>query len=183
MSTWPSFAPTTQATTIDAVDHAASGVSEKKGTRGRPVAPTLVRFFAGRSQSFVQFGGSWRRMRPEDEAHSHTGYHRETRELSIGVSIMRRPNGLVRVAFDLWKLDVNLRPAAIESLERRWREQAATLLKSLQRSTARRAHFSKSFASFEIPPARSEEWKDVLEAVLSNPDSYESVERLVEATP
>jgi hypothetical protein len=178
MSTW-----TTQAPAIDAVDHAASGVSGKKGIRGRPVAPTLVRFFAGRSQSFVQFGGSSRRMTAEDKARSHTGYHRETYELNIGIYVIRRPNGLLRIGFDLWKLDMNLRPATIESLERRWREHAASLSKSLQRSTSRRTHFSKSFACFEVAPERIEEWKDELETVLSNPDSYESVERLVEATP
>jgi hypothetical protein len=70
---------------------------------------------------------------------------------------------------------VNLRPAAIESLERRWREHAASLSKSLQRSAARRAHFSKSFASFEIAPESIEEWKDDLAAVLENPASYESI--------
>ena len=178
MSTW---SRTTQAPTIDAVDHAASGVSEKKGTSGRPVAPPLVRFFAGRSQSSVQFGGSWRRMTPEDEARSHTGYHRETRESSIGVSLTRRPNGLVRVAFDLARLDLNLRPATIEHLRSHWHEEAAKFSKSLQRSTARRAHFSKSFASFEIAPERVEEWKLELDSVLSNPVSFEPIDRRTDA--
>ena len=159
-----------------------AGVSEKKGPTMwlTTPAPPPVRFFAGRSDSFVEFGGSWRRMTSEDEAHSHTGYHGETH---IGIYVIRRPNGLLRIGFDLWKLDVNLRPATIESLERRWREHATSLSKSLQRSTLRRGHFSKSFASFEIAPESIEEWKDELETVLSNPDPYESVERLLEATP
>lgn len=156
-------------------DEPASGVSGKKGTRGRPVELPLVSFFAGRSQSFVQFGGGWRRMTPEGEARSHTGYQRETRESSIGVSIMRRPNGLLRVAFDLARLDLNLRPATIEHLRRRWHAEAATLSKSLHCSASRRAHFSKSFASFEIAPERIEEWEDVLEAVLSDVNTYEPI--------
>jgi hypothetical protein len=174
MSTWSSFAPM-----IDAVDHAASGVSEKKGSRGRPVAPSRIRFFSGRSESFVQFAGSWRRMTPEDEARSHTGYHRETREPNIGIYVVRRPNGLLRIGFDLWKLGANLRPATIESLDRRWREHAASLSKSRQRSTSRRAHLSKSFASFEIAPECVEKWKAELEVVLSSPDSFEPIPRTI----
>ena len=177
MRTWSSFARTAQAPTIDAVNHAASGVSEKKGTRDRPVAPPLVRFFSGRSQSFVQFGGVWRRMTPEDEARSHTGYDRETHEPNIGIYVIRRPNGLLRIGFDLWKLDMNLRPATIESLERRWREHSASFSKSLKRSTARRAHFSKSFACFEIAPECVEKWNQELEIVLSSPDSFEPIPR------
>jgi hypothetical protein len=180
MSTWSSFAPTTQAQMID-VDHAASGVSEKKATRGRPVAPPLVRFFSGRSESFVQFGGSWRRMTPEDEAHNHTGYDRETHGPNIGIYLIRRPHSLLRIGFDLWKLDVNLSPSTIESLESRWREHAASLTKSLRRRAARRAHFSKSFACFEITPESIEEWKLELVVVLSNPDSYEAIDRRTDA--
>jgi hypothetical protein len=78
-------------------------VSEKKGTTTwmSTPSPPLVRFFAGRSQSFVEFGGSWRRMTPEDEARSHTGYHRETLEPNIGIYATRRPNSLLRIGFDL----------------------------------------------------------------------------------
>jgi hypothetical protein len=153
----------------------AVGASEKKGsTMGiRTSVPPLVHFFSGRSESFVQFGGGWRRMTPEDEARARTGYHPITGVSSVGVSVVRRPNGLVRVAFDLMRLDLNLHPSAIEHLQSRWKNEAAKFSKSLQRSTSRCAHFSKSFASFEIAPESIEEWKGELEAALSNLDSYE----------
>ncbi len=32
--------------------------------------------------------------------------------------IVRRPNGLLRMGFDIWKLNANLRPAVIERMER-----------------------------------------------------------------
>lgn len=136
-----------------------------------------VRCFAGRSESFFQFGSEWRRATSEDEAHQYTGFDRTTREPSVGVYIVRRPNGLMRIGFDLWRLSVNLQPAAIERIENRWRQEALSLSKSMLKSVGRRSHFSKSFARFEISPERIEEWKNELESVLSNPDSYENIER------
>jgi hypothetical protein len=136
-----------------------------------------VRCFSGKSDSYVQSGFDWRRMTPEDEAHGHTGYDRETHEANVGIYIVRRPNGLVCVGFDLYKLDVNLRPSAVERLANRWRREAANLSKSLLRAIGRRVHFSRSFAQFEIAPERLDEWRAELSATLTDADSYEAIER------
>ena len=137
--------------------------------------PPNVRFFSGRSESFFQFGSEWHRATPEDEAHQYTGYDRTTHEPCIGVYVEGRPNGLLRIGFDLWRLSVNLQPAAIAPTESRWRREAASLSKSLLRSASRRSHFSKSFMRFEVSPEGLEAWKFELSAVLSNPDSYEKI--------
>jgi hypothetical protein len=144
------------------------------------VAPQ-VRIFAGRSESFFQFGSEWRRATSEDEAVAYSGYDRETHEPNVGIYVMPRPNGLVRIGFDLWKLSSNLSPAVIERLQNRWRHEAAGLSKSMLRSALRRSHFSKSFARFEISPERLEEWKSELESLLSDPASFESLERRMSA--
>jgi hypothetical protein len=89
--------------------------------------------------------------------------------------VERRPNGLLRIGFDLWRLSVNLQPAVIERLQDRWRRESETLSKSLLRSAQRRSHFSKSFGRFEVASERLEEWKSELAAVLSNPESYERI--------
>jgi len=139
------------------------------------IAPN-VRFFSGRSESFVQDGDRWRRMSPEDEAHFHTGYDRETHEPSVGVYIVRRPNGLFRIGFDIFRLNVNLRPAIVERIESRWQQrEAVNLPKSMLRRVGQRLHFSKSFAQFEISLHRLEEWQSELSAILSNPESYEKI--------
>jgi len=134
-----------------------------------------VRFFAGRSQSFVQCGEQWRRMTCQDEAKSRTGFDRESREPHLGVFILKRPNGLVQFGFDLRKLDLNLTPATIGGLEARWREGTVGFSKLLLRSVNRRVHFSASFAEFEIAPEHVDGWKLELESILSDPNSYEHV--------
>jgi hypothetical protein len=140
------------------------------------LAPPNIRFFSGRSESFVQDGDRWRRMSPEDEAKMYTGYDRENHEPNVGVYIVRRPNGLVRVGFDLWKIDANLRPSIIERIANRWqRREAVNLSASQLRAVGRRVHISKSFARFEISVHRLEEWRTELESILSNPESYESI--------
>lgn len=145
-------------------------------TRTAEILAPHVQYFSGRQDSFIQCGSVWHRLTPEDAARSHTVYDRETREPSVGVYVERRPNGLLRIGFDLWKLNANLRPAVIERLENRWRQEAASLSKPMLRSVSRRAHFSKSFMRFEVAPEWIEEWTAELSAVLENPDSYESVE-------
>ena len=140
-----------------------------------------VQFFAGRSESFVQEGARWRRMTPQDEAHACTGRDRETDEVTLGISISPRPNGLMKVEFDLFRLGANLRPETIERLRARWAKEASTFSKLLQKSVNRRAHFSKSFAQFEVSPERLEAWKSELSAVLENPDSYEPIESRIVA--
>lgn len=140
-----------------------------------PVPFPCVRFFTGRSESFIQCGEQWHRLNCEDEAKSCTGYDRQTHEPHLGLFILKRPNGLLQLGFDLVKLDWNLRPDTIERLKARWRAEAATFSKPLLRSAERRAHFSKSFAEFEVAPENVEGWKAALGAILENPASYESV--------
>jgi hypothetical protein len=135
----------------------------------------IVRFFAGRSQSFVQSGSDWRRLTPEDEAKMFSGHDRETHEPCVGIYVVRRQNGLLCVGFDLWKLNVNLCPSAIERIRTRWDQAAAGLSKSMLKSAQRRSHFSKSFAKFEVAPERLEAWKSELAAVLSDPDNYQRI--------
>jgi hypothetical protein len=140
-----------------------------------------VQFFSGRSESFMQIGSEWKRCTPEDEAAQYTGFDRITREPSVGVYVSRRASVLMRIGFDLWRLGVNLRPEVIERLQNRWREQSANLSKSMLRSAQRRSHFSKSFMRFEISPEFLEGWKAELESVLSNPGSFEHLERTTNA--
>jgi hypothetical protein len=141
------------------------------------IVTPILRFFAGRSESFVQSGSDWRRLTPEDEAKMFSGHDRVTHEPYIGVYVVRRQNGLLCVGFDLWKLNVNLCPAAIERIRTRWDQAAAGLLKSMLRSAQRRSHFSKSFARFEISPGQLEGWKAELESILCDPASFEPLER------
>jgi hypothetical protein len=108
----------------------------------------------------------------------HTGVNRETQQPNVGVYVVtkKKGNGPLCVGFDLWKIDSNLRPSAVEHLENRWRQrEAVNLSKSMLRHAQRRAYFARSFARFEISPGRLEDWKSELSAVLSNPESYQSV--------
>ena len=139
------------------------------------VAPT-VKFYAGRQETFLSDGPThWRRMRPEDAARLHTGYDRETREPHLGVYIIPVGNGLRRIGFDVFKLNLNFRESTMERLEQRWREQIASLPKTQLRHLLRRAHFARSFAQFEVQPDSVEEWEEELESILSNPETYESI--------
>jgi hypothetical protein len=139
------------------------------------VAP-VVRFYSGRQETFLSDGPSrWRRATPEDMARLHTGYDRESREPHLGVFIVPVGNGLRRIGFDVIKLNLNLRDSTMARLEQRWREEAASLPKTQLRHLLRRAHFSRSFARFEVQPGNVERWKDELECVLTNPDTYESI--------
>jgi hypothetical protein len=139
------------------------------------VAP-VVRFYAGRQESFIGDGPSqWRRMTPEDMAKAHTGYDQESREAHLGVFIVPVGNGFRRIGFDVIRLNLNIRESTMARLEARWREQSATLPKTQLRHLLRRAHFARSFARFEVQPENVERWKDELECVLMNPDTYESI--------
>jgi hypothetical protein len=149
----------------------------RTSTRPATLLPPNIRFFSGRSESFIQVGSEWRPTSPEDEAHFRTGYDRETHEPNVGIYIVRQPNKLLQIGFDILRLNVSMRPAVIERLGRRWWHQSASLSKSLLRSVGHRVHFSKSFAQFEVSPDRLAEWKLELEFVLSDGASYESIER------
>jgi hypothetical protein len=140
------------------------------------LATPVVKFYSGRQESFIGDGpGQWHRMTPEDMAHAHTGYDHESREAHLGVFIVPVGNGFRRIGFDVIKLDVNIRESTMARLEQRWREQSASLPKTQLRHLLRRAHFSRSFARFEVQPENVERWKDELECILSNPGSYEHI--------
>jgi hypothetical protein len=140
------------------------------------VAPTLT-FHSGRQEYFVGDGpGCMRRMTPEDMARAHTGYDRESHEPHLGIYVVPVGNGLTRFGFDVFKLNLQLREATIERLQRRWREEAAaTLPKTLLRRVLRRTHLARSFVKFEVQPAAVEQWKGELESILSDPESYEQL--------
>jgi hypothetical protein len=140
------------------------------------MTPPILKFFSNRSELFVQDGRRWRRMSSADEAKARTGCDLTTNELNLGVGISQRPNGLLKVEFDLWRLGSNLRPETVERLRARWGRESSAFSKMLQRSVNKRVHFSKSFAVFEIAPAQLEEWKRELAAVLENSESYEDME-------
>jgi hypothetical protein len=139
------------------------------------IVPPVIKFYSGRQESFIGDGPSWHRMTPEDSARAHTGYDITTREPHLGVYIVPVGNGLRRIGFDVFKLNLNLRESTMERLELRWREQIASLPKTQLRHLLRRAHFARSFAQFEVQPDSVEEWEEELECVLSNPESYESI--------
>jgi hypothetical protein len=143
-------------------------------TTAQVVAPRVA-FYEKSTGSYVDWGGQWRRATSEDLARMHTGRAVESRELHVGVYVCRRPNGLVRIGFDLWKIDANLRLEIVERIAERWRQQVATLSKSMQRSIGRRAHFSKTFMRCEVKPENVESWKFELAAVLEDPASFISV--------
>jgi hypothetical protein len=140
------------------------------------LVPPTVKFYSGRQQTFLSDGPTqWRRMTPEDGARLHTGYDRETREPHLGVYIVPVSNGLVRIGFDVFRLNLQIRESTIDRLQHRWRDEAAALPKTLLRRLYRRTHFSRSFAKFEVQPEDVERWKEELECVLSNPETYESL--------
>jgi hypothetical protein len=144
-----------------------------------PIAPPTVRVFSGRPEGFVGQPNtdSWRRITVEEEARMRTGLNRETREPSIGVYVAVN-NGRVKIGFDLWKLDVNLKPDVLERLEQQWREGDAVLFsKQALRRVGRKVHISKSFVTIVTAPERLEFWKTELESILSDAHSFELIGR------
>lgn len=142
--------------------------------------PPLVRVFSRRSESFVQTGpgSTWHRLTAEDEAKRATGHHRETKAPSIGVYVLPPKNGRVKVGFDLWRLSANLTRDVLARLENRWRSNDAPLFsKTALRTHDRRVHFSPSFVTVVTLPERVAFWIDEFVSVLSNPRSFEPIER------
>jgi hypothetical protein len=87
-------------------------------------------------------------------------------------------NGRVKVGFDLWRLSANLTPAVVARLENLWRSEDAPLFsKAALRTLDRRVHFSASFVTIVTLPERVAFWTDEFASVLSNPDSFELLER------
>jgi hypothetical protein len=84
----------------------------------------------------------------------------------------------VKVGFDLWRLSANLTRAVLKRLEDRWRSDDAPLFsKTALRTLDRRVHFSASFVTVVTLPERVTFWTDELVSVLSNPASFEPLER------
>jgi hypothetical protein len=142
--------------------------------------PPIVRVFSGKSESFVQSGpgSTWHRLTVEDEAKRATGHNRDTKAPSIGVYILPPKTGRVKVGFDLWRLSANLTRPVLTRLENRWRFDDAPLFsKTALRTLDRRVHFSASFVTVVTLPERVAWWTDEFVSVLSNPDSFEPLER------
>jgi hypothetical protein len=140
------------------------------------VNSTAVTFFEKSSGNAIVSPVGQRRTTPEDDAHYHTGYLLGTRKPNLGVAIVRRANGLVKIAFDLIRIDVNLRADTIEELRNRWLSESAAFSKALLKSASRRAHFSKTFASFEVEPSRLDAWKRKLSIILSDPKNFDLID-------
>jgi hypothetical protein len=136
----------------------------------------IVKFFAGPSESFILDGSRGRRVTPREEAHFHTGYNRASGDVHIGAFVEPRKNGLVRVGFDVIRLDLDLRPQVIERIRDRWTAESARFSKPLLKSASCRAHFSKTFAEFEISPTQLESWKEELTSILSESGSFVELE-------
>lgn len=141
------------------------------------IASPSVRIFTGRSESFVQCGSQWHRLTAEDEAKMHTGYSRDAHAPNVGIYIFES-NGRAKIGFDVWKLGVNLTPAVLERLETQWRsDDAALFSKRALRTIGRKVHISKSFVTIMTLPERIEYWRAELESILSDPHSFERIER------
>jgi hypothetical protein len=137
--------------------------------------PPTVKIYSGRQESFYANGPhDWRRMTAEDTAKAHTGYDSQTPEPRLGVYILPRPNGLVRMGDNI-KLAVNVREDVLERMAARWREQVATLPKTQLRRLLNRAHFCRTFVRFDTQPESVDGWTRELESILSNPESYEPI--------
>jgi hypothetical protein len=142
--------------------------------------PPSIRVFSGRSESFIQSGPgfTWIRLTPEDDAKRATGYNRDTRAPNVGVYVIRAGSGRVKVGFDLWRLSANLTRAVLTRLENLWRSEDAPLFsKTAHRTLDRKVHFSASFVTIVALPERVAFWTDEFVSVLSNPDSFEPLER------
>ena len=101
-----------------------------------------------------------------------TGRKRTTGELTLGVGVHRRQNGLVRFDADLFKLDYNLSQDAIRRLYRYWHD--LNMHYSLPKKILRRmeCHFSKTTIIFDATAQQVNDWKDFLMAVLMDKGSY-----------
>jgi hypothetical protein len=143
------------------------------------IAP-IVRVFNKRSESFIQSGpgSAWHRLTVEDEAKYATGHDRETKAPSVGVYIIRTNSRRLEVGCDLWRLSANLTQGVVTRLENLWRTEDAPLFsKTALRALDRKVHFSASFVTIVTLPERVAFWTDELVSVLSNPDSFEPLER------
>jgi hypothetical protein len=140
-----------------------------------PTAP-FVEFFSGRQEAYVGVPGlSWRRVTPKEAAHSFTGRDRDSHEPRVGVFIAALPGDIVRIGFDLMRLDVNLTESTRERLHALYATRSAKWSKAELRRTRDRVHFSKSFAEFVVREEHVNVWKDELAQVLSDPGSFEAI--------
>lgn len=142
-------------------------------TRPLLTAPTVVfvteqpQLWAGSNEN------GWRhRLTQLEYARHRTGRNAATGQYTLAVAVRHRRNGLVRFDADLWKLAVELSPAAISRLYRRWHDLNADY--SLPKKILRRmdCHFSRTTIIFDVTVEQVEEWKGFLAAVLSNRASY-----------
>jgi hypothetical protein len=139
------------------------------------IAPS-VEFFSGKQEAYVGVPGlSWRRITPKEAAQDHTGFAHATRECHVGVYVVPVSNGLVRLGFDLWRLDMNLKPSVCERLEQCLRSRVTGLSKSQLRYFYRHSHVSRSHADFVVRPEDLSGLKDELSAILSDLGSYEAI--------
>lgn len=106
-----------------------------------------------------------------------TGRSRTTKQITIGVGVRHRRNGIVNVDLDLWRIDYDLSQDAIDGLCSYWhqlnvRHRLPTKMIRKLEGFMGRPQFSATFVSFNCTSEQAEEWKDFLAAVLSNRASY-----------
>jgi hypothetical protein len=135
-----------------------------------------VRFFSGRQSTFIgDSGSSWHRMTAREKTLGATGYDRDTHEPHLGISIESVSNGLKRIEFDISRLNLKLGPAVPARLRQFWLERNGDFSPTQIRHLIRRAHFSDTFARFEVRTNDIAEWRYELESILSGPEAYELI--------
>jgi hypothetical protein len=124
----------------------------------------------------VEFVSKWHHgLTPAQAARTLTGRDLVTGELTLGVSIRNRHNGVVRFECDLWRVDLDFHPDALLLLADRWqRENAATPKRMLMRMAQ---HFGgRTCLMFDVMREHVCGWRDLLTKVLSDPRSFKLVE-------
>jgi hypothetical protein len=108
----------------------------------------------------------------EQLAHSSTGRSRTTGQLTLGIGIRKRRNGLVIFDGDLYRINLDLHPDAIERLHRHWHDLNTdySLPKKILRKMA--CHFGKTTIIFDATTEQVDEWREFLNEILTDSASY-----------
>lgn len=143
--------------------------------------PPHVHFIESRPTFYLGDPTGWHRASLEQSAYLRTGISTDPRESNVGIYVRRRQNNRYLLGFDLWRLPLKLRSEVVERLRVRWRAQVDVLPKPARN----RIRFCGGCTSFELETTLDhvDGWKAVLGNVLSDPNSFEAIERRTETTP
>jgi hypothetical protein len=131
---------------------------------------TITVRFIDRGRTAWDSGRSYQ-MRPASVAYLTTGRNRESGEITVGVGLRERRNGLVELSFDFWRIDYNLSYAATECLEQRWLSLCVALPRPVRRKMGFAA-FGRCFSTFNVPMEQASDWRKFLTKLLGDPASY-----------